>query len=110
MTERVQMEWEPVAEGIVLQIGAHTTEMPMTSVIELRDDMEEANMLSRGYSKIDEWAEDVLQYDKMVVCSMILTVSSVLEGRDGTVIQFSECPGELTLPPDQQIVVWRAIE
>lgn len=106
--------WESIPNGIHFSIGPEfEIDLNMIEVRELRDDMEEAYMLSRGTEKLELMASEVLQYDKIYVGNNVLMVSDVLArgGPKGeeAVLQFGDSYTELILPHDQQLTVWRAI-
>lgn len=109
------MEWDPIPEGVIVAFdvpvaGSFSMQLPMTSVREFRDDMEEAYMLSRGNHKLEVMASHVLQYDKVYVAGNVLMVSDVLSDSQGTVLQFGDHQTEMLVPSDQQITVWRPVE
>lgn len=113
---KVEIGWEPVTEGVQLFLesgnpnNAFSGTLPMSSVMELRDDMEEALQLARRMEKVDCMASEVLQYDKVYIAGNVLMVSDVLSSREGTTLQFGEGYTEVTMPSDQQITVYRGIE
>lgn len=125
----VGIGWEPRTEGIELDLdGAEiefhdsthvTLKMPMMSVRELRDDMEEASMLSRGLAKHELFAGEIQPNDWIVLMGDSYKVANILEaghlGEVETIIQFalnthSPVRSELTFPPDQLVTVWRPVE
>lgn len=116
----VIIEWEPITEGIELFLrvphwkGTVPYRMPMMSVRELRDDMEEAIMLGRGCEKVECFAHEVQQYDKVYIAGHVRMVSDVLasEGSAGpeTVLQFGSHFTEVAVPSDDVLTVWRPVE
>lgn len=111
-----EIEWEVDPEGVLLTLGNQKYDpkgqynLNLISVRELRDDMEEAAYLSRGLEKVDCFAMEVKEYDKVVIGGDLWHVTSTLESRDGWVLQFSHDEMELILPLDHQLTVWRAVE
>lgn len=122
MLKYPQIDWTPAPEGIVLGIGEKDCLLSSNAVTELRDDMEEAYFLSRGYNKVDCMTEEVNPKDIIVVLGNAYWVHDVLTERPRgpydeiqVVIQFtldrySSVSAEITLPGDLQVTVWRPIE
>lgn len=109
-----ELEWEPIIEGIELCINQMRFSLPTTSVRELRDDMEEAAMLSRGLEKHELMADEVDKGDWIILMGDAYRVHSTLRGYDAWVIQFelnahSRFTSEVLVPPDQQVTVWRPV-
>lgn len=112
---KVEIVWDAIPEGIILELsvpvaGSFTAQMPMISVQELADDMEEAKMMARGCERLEVLAKDVQQYDKMYIAADVVSVSDVLLSGEGTVLQFGDSYAELTVDSDRQMTVYRAIE
>lgn len=122
MLKYPQIDWTPAPEGIVLGVGDTDCLLSSNAVPELRDDMEEAYFLSRGYHKVDCMTEEVNPKDIIVILGNSYWVHDVLtESPMGpydeiqVVIQFtldrySSVSAEITLPGDLQVTVWRPIE
>lgn len=111
----VAVSWEPIAEGIILQLdvpvaGSFSAQMPMMSVRELRDDMIEANFLSRGFEKVECLANEVQHMDKVIFGDFELTIINVLADRTHIILQTATDEYEVRLPFDEMVTVWRAIE
>jgi hypothetical protein len=54
-----QVAWEPITEGILLGMDSEEFKLNMNDVRELRDDMMEAYMNSRGYEKAEVELGDI---------------------------------------------------
>lgn len=120
-----RVEWEPKPEGIELNIKSVVTknwygfDLPITSVRELRDDMEEAAMLSRGYERLELDVEEIHEGDQIFVLGHAVVVHNLLSGKhygdeqEWTVqfemSSFSAIPCEITLPGDQQVTIYRRV-
>ena len=112
----VNVEWEPTSQGVVLGVGSHYSRLPLLSVRELRDDMEEASYLADGYEKVECEAQDIQPHDRIRLMGSTYTVLNLLSGSlKETVIQFephqwTEVPYEITVDNDQMVTVWRPVE
>lgn len=124
---RLYQGWEPITEGVDVTFEWNGVEthlgLPMPDVRELRDDMEEADYLSRGCEKVECFVKDIQQHDRIKLMNDtyrvhdLLTSQEVRFGRPVTVwvIQFElnahdDTGGsELTLPGDLLVTVWRPI-
>lgn len=112
---KVKIVWDAIPEGILLELtvptsGSFAAQMPMASVQELAEDMEEAKMMSRGCERLEVLAKDVQQYDKIYIAANVVSVSDVLLGTHGTVLAFGDSMvTELLIDPDVKVTVYRAI-
>lgn len=114
------IDWEPSTSGIKLWLenpdveeAAH--EMPMTDVRELRDDMEEASFLSRGFEKVDLMAEELDRGYMVRVLGHDWEIRSLLRGREGAIldlapVEWHEGVFEVTLPLDLQVTAYRPVD
>lgn len=80
-----ELAWEPITEGIELEItewgeDPKVMRLPMSSVNELRFDMEEAHFLARGLEKVECEALDVHDEDWIVLMGNSYKVKNVLQG------------------------------
>lgn len=104
--------WEPKTEGIELtfNLSNKKVELPMPDVRELAADMEEANMLSRGYEKDECEIQEVIPLDILFVAGRTFTVSSTLaEPGEKWVLQ-SLMGDEIIMHQSELITVYRKIQ
>lgn len=112
---KVEIEWEPTAEGIYLALNKKATNLPIISVTELRDDMNDAYMLSRGYERLECLTELIMPGNMISIGSNWYEVTDTLEGSDGNcIIQFTDhsfhdAPMELSLPDGLQLTVYTEV-
>lgn len=116
---KVSIEWEPIPEGIILNLdvpvaGKFACQMPMSSVNELRADMEEASYLASGYEKIECQVSEIDDGDRIRLMGNTYTVLNLLQAPQGWVIQFephswTETLYELVLDGDETVTVWRPV-
>lgn len=119
MLQPQQISWQPILDGVELFIG---TEWPgpyhlaMTTVRELRDDMEEAAFNARGYDKVDCMVSEVDAGDLIVLGGNAYQIKNLLTDPDAWVIEFDigswtdSGQPEMRLPGDLQVTVWRPVE
>jgi hypothetical protein len=115
----IPIAWEPNPRGVVLEFskykGANAVNLNMVCVRELRDDMEEADMLAKGFEKVDLMMAEIEPGDQIRVLGDNYTVQNILSHGDlDWVIQFEpntwhEGHFEVTLPYDKQVTVYRPI-
>lgn len=114
----VEIEWDPIPEGVMISLkaesGPFAFQANMRCVRELRDDMEEANFLARGFEKIETFVADIEPGDQLRILGDTFTTTNTLRGHDGWVVQFEpnehyDAVCELTLPHDMQVTVFRSV-
>jgi hypothetical protein len=114
----IVIEWEPTPEGVSVDLmnmdtgGVNSVALSMVNVHELRDDMEEAAFLARGFDKVETFVSDIEPGDQIRLLGNNYTVNNLLRGGNGWVVQFEpnehyDAVCELTLPPDMQVTVYR---
>lgn len=110
----IATEWEPITEGIKLYLKsrgmADVYKLPMTTVRELRDDLEEALWLSRGYKKVECYWKDIMDDDRFTVVKYDFVVASVMEELAGWWVAQSRDGEEVRLYGDELVTIWRSIE
>ncbi len=72
--------------------------------------MEEAAYLSRGLEKVEVFAMEIKQYDKILLGGDLVTIDSTLEQQHGWVLQCHPEEVEIVCPPDRMMTVWRQVE
>lgn len=111
-----EIAWEPSATGIELDLRqgdrGQLFDLRMDLVRELRDDMEEAAMLARGYEKVETFVEDLHDGMLMRVMGNTYEITNLLtHGQKQWCVQFvpheyHEGFFELILPYDLQVTAY----
>ena len=116
---RLNPSWMPVSEGVDLMVENRSFKMPMSDVRELRDDMEEAVMLARGYDKLEDEVQNADAGDVFWLFGYYVQIRDTLlmgdlaNGDEGLEVEFEaishDLKGCVTLSKTTEVTLYRKI-